>query len=176
MTISRNWGGFSSTAQLPNSAAALLQSSALLVGDRAYVSNVIYVCTTATQHAAVWQHTISSTDLTAEIPDPPAASTGNVVIDATSLPRMFYYMAPSANSTFDPTATLVSQCCTIIKTTVSAFKITLPATPGWTYFPAGAANTALDLPGSDVSSATAYHAWTLVIDFPRKTVSVSPAA
>lgn len=111
----------------------------------------------------------------ATITDPPAASTGNVTVDATSTPRFDYYMAPAGDQTFDPTAATVSQRCTITKTTTSTHKITLPATALWTYFPSpGTANTALDLPQSATNSATANHQWTLTIDVPNKTVYVAP--
>lgn len=111
----------------------------------------------------------------ATITDPPAASTGNVTIDATSTPRFDYYMAPAGNQTFDPTAATVSQRVTITKTTTSTNKITLPATALWTYFPSpGTAATALDLPQSATNSATANHQWTLTIDVPNKTVYVAP--
>lgn len=111
-----------------------------------------------------------------QITDPAAASTGNVTIDATSNPRPLYYMAPAGNQTFDPTAATVSQTVTIIKTTTSTNKITLPATAAWTYQPAGASNTAFDLPGTATNSATANHIFWLCVDVPNKIVYVSPAA
>lgn len=109
------------------------------------------------------------------IGDPPAASTGNVTVDATSTPRARYYMAPAGNQLFDPTAATVSQDITIIKTTNSVNKITLPATALWTYWPNPATvNTALDLVGSNLNSTVATHMWRLIIDVPNKTVHVYP--
>lgn len=49
-----HWGTFASTAQLPNVAGATKQNVNLAVGDIAYVATSLYVCTNATQGAAVW--------------------------------------------------------------------------------------------------------------------------
>jgi hypothetical protein len=111
----------------------------------------------------------------ATIPDPPAASTGNVTCDATATPRGEYYMAPASDQTFDPATATVSQAFLIIKTTTSTHKITLKATAAWTNYPAGAANTAFDLPGSDTNTDVARHVWHIVIDVPNKIVYVFPS-
>src|SRR5678815_1291210 len=198
-----NWGACASTAQLPNVSGATLQSSALQVGDHAYIGEDVYVCTDVTPGAAQWAQvatTASVADMiatavaaavaaitaamnaalavatSAAITDPPASSTDHVTIDATLTPRTDYFMAPEGNQTFDPTAAACSQQCNITKTTTSANKITLPAAVGWTYQPAGAANTAFDLPGSGTAVASATHQWTLTVDLPRKIVYVSPAS
>lgn len=115
------------------------------------------------------------------ISDPPAASTGDVVIDATASPRADYYMAPAGDQTFDPTAASVSQAIRITKTSTSTHKLTIKvgagaSVAGFTIKQAATINTNFDLPGSATNSATATSQWSLQIDLPNKTIWVSPPA
>jgi hypothetical protein len=54
-----DWGVVPSTDDLPNSAAAAIQSDDCAVGDRAHVAGVWYSCTDATLGAATWSPGLS---------------------------------------------------------------------------------------------------------------------